>query len=596
MKRFMSSIVLVCVLALLVSSCVSYESSLRTRYGYNNTPQQQQPYYAPQSQIPPQNYSGQGDYNQNYNQNNTQGYNQGYGQQPAMRLQYGSQITFQNFYDELSPFGEWIDTREYGFVWRPFGIDAGWRPYLHNGRWVYTEYAWTWVSDYIWGWAPFHYGRWRLDPFYGWVWHPGNVWGPAWVEWRFWNNNYCWAPLLPGVNVGMGYRGGNYHWSSWNAVPGRYFTQRNLWNHCLPYTQVNTFINNTTIINNTTVINNNTYFTGPAMTDVERYSGKVIPLSLRNLNKVAVSTVDDNSVSIYRPDVNDNSGKAQNTAYRPANATPANRATTGKANTLLNETPENADNIAAPKGNPYNPSTQSRDASSPFITPAPSGGKSTPSGLGGESGGGGKVAPMPTPVDDERRNTVTPNETGIPKTSPVKQAEPLQPRNQNPTKSNPFGSPAAVPEQQNQQREEARQQQEQQQRYQKQAQEEQQRQQEQRLQQEQRQREEQRQQEQQRYQKQAQEEQQRQREEQRQQEQQRYQKQAEQQQREEIKKQEQQQRQREEQRYQKQAQEEQQRKQEQPKSEPRKSSDGEVKKSSPPQAPPQNYQKKKGED
>ena len=596
MKRFLNSIVPMCVLIVLAGGCVSYESSLRNRsvgYGYNNTPQQQQPYYTPQSQVPPQSYVPQPNAQPQYGSGQ-------YNNTP----QYNSQITFQTFYDELSPFGEWIDTREYGFIWRPYGIDAGWRPYLHNGRWAYTEYAWTWVSDYVWGWAPFHYGRWRLDPFYGWVWHPGNVWGPAWVEWRFWNNNYCWAPLMPGVNIGYGYRGGNYHWSAWNAVPGRYFTQRNIWNHCLPYSQVNTFINNTTIINNTTVINNNTYFTGPAMTDVERYSGKVIPLSLRNLNKVTVSTMDDNSVSMYRPDVTETTGKAQSRAFRPANVTPANQATTGKANVLLNETPENADNLASPKGNPYNPNTQSRDASSPFITPAPSG-KSVPNGLGGESGNGGKVAPMPTPIEDERRNTTTPNDIGTPKANPTKQVEQPQPRERNTTKSNPFGSPQAIPPQQEQQREEQRQQEPT--RYQKQSQEQQQREEQQRQEQqkqeqqryqkqaeEQQQRQEQQKQEQQRYQKQAEEQQKRQeqqRQEQQKQEQQRYQKQVEEQQkRQQEQQQRQEQQKQEQQRYQKQAEEQQRHKEEQQK----KSNDAEVKKTPAPQQ--QNYQKKKGGD
>ena len=456
------------LLALVSSSCVSYESSLRSRYGYNNSPQQQQqPYYAPQSQVPlPQNspqYYGQG-YNQNPNQGYNQNPNQGYGQNPNQGYgqPLGSNITFQTFYNELSPFGEWISTPEYGYVWRPYGIDAAWRPYLNNGRWVYTEYAWTWVSDYIWGWAPFHYGRWRLDPFYGWVWHPGNVWGPAWVEWRTWNGNYCWAPLGLGVSIGAGFRGGNYHWSAWNVVPGRFFTQRNLWNHCLPYSQVNTFINNTTIINNTTVINNNTYFTGPAMTDVERYSGKVIPLALRNLNKVALSTVDDNSVSIYRPDVAEYSGKAQNTAFRPAAVTPANQATIGKASILFSQTPENADQNAPQKSTPITPNTNSRDANNPFIMPAPSG-KAVPDGFGG--GHDGKAIPMPAPIEVPQ-NPATPNETGVPKANPSKQIEQPQNRDVPYRKSNPFGTPPppsnTSPQIEEQQQREAAQKQEQQ--------------------------------------------------------------------------------------------------------------------------------------
>ena len=72
---------------------------------------------------------------------------------------YGT-ISIQTFYDELLPYGEWIYTSEYGYVWRPY-VDnqEGFRPYSSKGNWVYTDLGWTWVSDYRWGWATFHYGR-----------------------------------------------------------------------------------------------------------------------------------------------------------------------------------------------------------------------------------------------------------------------------------------------------------------------------------------------------------------------------------------------------------------------------------------------------
>ena len=42
------------------------------------------------------------------------------------------------FYDRLSPFGEWLWTAEYGWVWHPGGTWEGWRPYTY-GRWVYSS-------------------------------------------------------------------------------------------------------------------------------------------------------------------------------------------------------------------------------------------------------------------------------------------------------------------------------------------------------------------------------------------------------------------------------------------------------------------------
>jgi hypothetical protein len=111
----------------------------------------------------------------------------------------GQGISFQVFYSSLSPYGEWVTAGNYGMCWRPVGVPMGWRPYV-DGRWIWTEYGWTWASDYEWGWAPFHYGRWTFDPEYGWVWVPGYVWAPAWVEWR-WGGGYVgWAPMPPGFH------------------------------------------------------------------------------------------------------------------------------------------------------------------------------------------------------------------------------------------------------------------------------------------------------------------------------------------------------------------------------------------------------------
>src|SRR5947209_5727520 len=38
------------------------------------------------------------------------------------------------FYDRLSPYGRWTSDDQYGDVWLPSGVEAGWRPYNH-GYW-----------------------------------------------------------------------------------------------------------------------------------------------------------------------------------------------------------------------------------------------------------------------------------------------------------------------------------------------------------------------------------------------------------------------------------------------------------------------------
>jgi hypothetical protein len=112
--------------------------------------------------------------------------------------------SFQTFYDSLGNQGSWIQSGDYGYVWQPTVNDPDWAPYT-NGRWVYTDAGWTWVSDEPWGWATYHYGRWVNLDGTGWCWVPGYVWAPAWVSWRY-GDDYCgWAPLPPDSFVGIDY-------------------------------------------------------------------------------------------------------------------------------------------------------------------------------------------------------------------------------------------------------------------------------------------------------------------------------------------------------------------------------------------------------
>src|SRR4051794_756129 len=69
------------------------------------------------------------------------------------------EASYQNFYDDLSPYGQWVEDPNCGYVWLP-DVTPDFKPYATNGHWVYTEDGWTWASDYAWGWAAFHYGRW----------------------------------------------------------------------------------------------------------------------------------------------------------------------------------------------------------------------------------------------------------------------------------------------------------------------------------------------------------------------------------------------------------------------------------------------------
>ena len=109
---------------------------------------------------------------------------------------------------ELDQYGSWDNDYEYGRVWYPTTVVAGWAPYRY-GRWSWVApWGWTWVDDAPWGFAPSHYGRWvRVGN--RWAWSPGSyvgrpVYAPALVTFfggDGWSVNasvgptYSWVPL-----------------------------------------------------------------------------------------------------------------------------------------------------------------------------------------------------------------------------------------------------------------------------------------------------------------------------------------------------------------------------------------------------------------
>lgn len=185
------------------------------------------------------------------------------------------------FYGELSPYGEWIRHPRYGWAWFPRHVQAGWRPYS-LGRWVESEYGWTWVSDEPFGWATYHYGRWAWDGQVGWLWVPGTDWGPAWVAWQQGNGYVGWAPLPPavGFEAGIGIRLGGFNLSIGIAArdysfveEGRFLDSR-IGGSILPQARNVTIINNTTNITDYSVIDNRVINRGVAVERIERATGR----------------------------------------------------------------------------------------------------------------------------------------------------------------------------------------------------------------------------------------------------------------------------------------------------------------------------------
>jgi hypothetical protein len=222
-------------------------------------------------------------------------------------------ISFQVFYDQLSPYGQWMDNPDYGYVWFP---DAGsnFVPYSTGGYWIMTDYGWTWASAYNWGWAPFHYGRWDYDNYYGWFWIPDYEWGPAWVNWRSADGYYGWSPMGPGVSVSlsfsMGYNDNHDHWI---FVRDRNIGRSNINHYYVNQADRDRIIVHSTVINNTYVDNRtrSTYVSGPARDDVQRATGRRVSNVAIQESQRPEQKLNNGSLRIYRPQVTRNNNSDQ---------------------------------------------------------------------------------------------------------------------------------------------------------------------------------------------------------------------------------------------------------------------------------------------
>ena len=195
---------------------------------------------------------------------------------PAARAQVdvGVNVSIGGFYDELSPYGQWVDC-SYGHCWVPARVAADWQPYT-NGQWIYTQYGWTWVSDDPWGGTPYHYGTWVSVAGYGWSWVPGTVWAPAWVTWTYSNSYVGWAPLPPTVVFGAsGYSGRPVvvHETQYVFVPTNRFVGGNVMAARVPAQQSAAIFRQTRPVTGFAVSGGIVRNTALPLTTIERASG-----------------------------------------------------------------------------------------------------------------------------------------------------------------------------------------------------------------------------------------------------------------------------------------------------------------------------------
>lgn len=212
-------------------------------------------------------------------------------------------VSFQVFYDNLSPYGHWIDYPNFGYVWVPTA-SPDFFPYSSNGHWVFSDYGWTWVSYYNWGWAPFHYGRWSYDDYYGWFWMPDNLWGPAWVVWRASPGFYGWAPLGPNISINI-VIGGRYNppVEHWVFLPGQYMGRTDSYNYYGPRKSNRELVNNSTIISNTYIdrSTNTTFISGPGKDEVQKVTGAPVKSVVIRESAKPGQSLENNQLNIYRP-------------------------------------------------------------------------------------------------------------------------------------------------------------------------------------------------------------------------------------------------------------------------------------------------------
>lgn len=213
-------------------------------------------------------------------------------------------VTFQVFYNDLAPYGQWVNDPQYGYIWLPLQVQSSWRPYT-MGHWVYTVYGWTWVSDSPWGWAPFHYGRWGYSQLYGWFWVPGYDWGPSWVLWRYDDSYFGWAPLGPGMVITTVYSTHYYiNPYYWCFVPRHQFMHRHLYQYCLPPDRNDAVVRNSQPVMNVHRESGGSYFEGPPTKTVSSSVGQRITASrVVEAEKPGMAVENQSELRIYRPEV-----------------------------------------------------------------------------------------------------------------------------------------------------------------------------------------------------------------------------------------------------------------------------------------------------
>jgi len=219
-----------------------------------------------------------------------------------------SNVDLGFFYDDLAPYGNWIQSPRYGWVWTPTAVATTWRPYEY-GHWVWTDQGWLWVSDEPFGWATYHYGRWYDDPEIGWAWEPGYDWAPSWVSWEESPDYVGWAPLPPSYGLDVAFGGGRIGLGAeaYGFVPARYFLAPRLSSYYITGSRALPIFGSARNVTSFRRFNGGIFAGGIAVDRVARFSGGRVPryrvADLQSGFRRRGALIRGDQVEVFRPQV-----------------------------------------------------------------------------------------------------------------------------------------------------------------------------------------------------------------------------------------------------------------------------------------------------
>jgi hypothetical protein len=260
------------------------------------------------------------------------------------------------FYNDLAPYGAWVQSPDYGAAWQPTveTIDPLWCPYLDHGQWLDSDSGWYWLSDYTWGWAVFHYGRWAKEPRLGWVWVPGKLWASSWVVWRSTGSYFGWAPLPPGATRLAAAKA--VPASSFVFVSAESFLSRNLPGKIVPAPRAGLLFARSKLAGSYSTVNNKMMINGISREAVAAAARKEIKrVTLRSVAEPAPVWADRATVPVYRPEVSAGATPVGDWSsvfllHKPAKKEPSPPAATEREPVMADVSSEEAGGLPASPG------------------------------------------------------------------------------------------------------------------------------------------------------------------------------------------------------------------------------------------------------